>query len=112
MDKAIIRTALSHLDERNTYVRMLFIDYSSIFNTIVPSKLITKFVALGLNQALCNWVLDIVTGRPQVVTPPPLPCSTNGGPTSVRAQPPPVLPCSPMTVATHTHHQVCKQWYA
>ena len=47
-------TALSHLDKRNTYVRMLFIDYSSAFNTIVPSKLIIKLRALGLNSALCN----------------------------------------------------------
>ena len=37
-----LHTALSHLDKRNTYVRMLFIDYSSAFSTIVPSKLITK----------------------------------------------------------------------
>ena len=55
---------LSHLDKRNTYVRLLFIDYSSAFNTIVPSKLI-KLGALGLNPALCNWVLDILTGRPR-----------------------------------------------
>jgi hypothetical protein len=34
--------SLSHLDKMNTYVRMLFIDYSSACNTIVPSKLITK----------------------------------------------------------------------
>jgi hypothetical protein len=32
-------TALSHLDKRNTYVRMLFIDYSSAFNTIEPPSL-------------------------------------------------------------------------
>ena len=44
-------------------MRMLFIDYSSAFNTIVPSKLET----LGLEPALCNWVLDFLTGRPQVV---------------------------------------------
>ena len=31
-----LHTALSHLDKRNTYVRMLFIDYSSALNTIVP----------------------------------------------------------------------------
>jgi hypothetical protein len=36
-----LHTALPQLDKRNTYVRMLFIDYSSAFNTIVPSKLIT-----------------------------------------------------------------------
>ena len=37
-----LHTALSHLDKRNAKgMRMLFIDYSSAFNTIVPSKLIT-----------------------------------------------------------------------
>ncbi|KAK6295629.1 hypothetical protein J4Q44_G00333420 [Coregonus suidteri] len=49
-----LHTALSHLVKRNTYVRMLFIDYSSAFNTIVPSKLITKLRILGLNTSLCN----------------------------------------------------------
>ena len=46
---------------------MLFIDNSSVFNTIVPSKLITKLRTLGLNTSLCNWILDLLTGRPQVV---------------------------------------------
>ncbi|KAK6324470.1 hypothetical protein J4Q44_G00038120 [Coregonus suidteri] len=45
---------------------MLFIDYSSAFNTIVLSKLITKLRILGLNTSLCNWILDFLTGRPQV----------------------------------------------
>uniref|UniRef100_A0A8K9USR6 Reverse transcriptase domain-containing protein n=1 Tax=Oncorhynchus mykiss TaxID=8022 RepID=A0A8K9USR6_ONCMY len=62
-----LHTALTHLDKRNTYVRMLFIDYSSAFNTIVPSKLVIKLETLGLDPALCNWVLDFLTGRPQVV---------------------------------------------
>ena len=46
---------------------MLFINYSSAFNTIMPSKLITKLVAQGLNPALCNSVMDFLTGRPQVL---------------------------------------------
>jgi gmma-aminobutyric acid receptor subunit gamma/cGMP-dependent protein kinase 2 len=62
-----LHTALSHLDKRNTYVRMLFIDYSSAFNTIVPSKLNTKLRTLGLNTSLCNWILDFLMGHPQVV---------------------------------------------
>ena len=37
-----LHSALSHLDKRNTYVRMPFIDYSSAFSTIVPSKLINN----------------------------------------------------------------------
>jgi hypothetical protein len=33
-----LHTALSHPDKRNTYVRMLFIDYSSASNTIVLQR--------------------------------------------------------------------------
>jgi response regulator RpfG family c-di-GMP phosphodiesterase len=32
-----LHTALSHLDKRNTCVRMRFIDYSSVFNAIVAT---------------------------------------------------------------------------
>ena len=49
-----LNTALLHLDKRNTYVRMLFIDYSSAFNTIGSLKLITKLRTLGLNTSLFN----------------------------------------------------------
>ena len=58
-----LHTALSNLDKRNTYVRMLFIDYSSVFNTIVPTKHITKLKSMGLNTSLCNRILDFLTGR-------------------------------------------------
>ena len=44
-----LHTALSHLDKRNTYVRMLFIDYSSGFNTIGPG---TKHLPLQLDPGL------------------------------------------------------------
>ena len=46
-----LHTALSHLNKRNTYVRMLFIAYSSAFTTIVPSKLIAKIRNLGRNTS-------------------------------------------------------------
>ena len=46
---------------------MLLIEYSSVFNTIVPSKLINKLRTLGLNTSFCNWILDFLTGRPKVV---------------------------------------------
>ena len=66
-DAITLHTDLIHLDKRNTYVRKLFIDYSSAFKTIVPSKLIIKFETLGLDPALCNWVLDFLTNPHQVV---------------------------------------------
>ena len=49
-----LHTALTHLDKRNTYVRILFIDYSLVFNTIVPSKSVTKLRTLVLNTSFCN----------------------------------------------------------
>ncbi len=58
-----LHTALSHLENKNTYVRMLFVDYSSAFNTTLVAKLQT----LGLNRSLCSWILDFLTGRSQMV---------------------------------------------
>ncbi len=43
-----LHTALSHLENKNTYVRMLL-------------------QTLGLNRSLCSWILDFLTGRTQVV---------------------------------------------
>jgi hypothetical protein len=94
-----LHTTLSHLDKRQTYVTILFINYSSAFNTIVPSKLIIKLVALGLNPALFNWVLVLSDGLPpgsefrkqylHFADP------QHWGPTRVRAQSLPVLPVHP-----------------
>ena len=62
-----LHTALTHLDTKDSYARMLFIDFSSAFNTIIPQHLISKLDQLGLNTSLCNWLLDFLTGRPQAV---------------------------------------------
>ena len=62
-----LHSALTHLNNRNTDVRMMFIDYSTALNTIVPSKLITKFRTLGLNTCLCIWILNFLMVRLQVV---------------------------------------------
>ena len=42
-------------------------DYSCAFNTIVPSKLIIKLGALGLNPTLSKWVLYILMDRHKAV---------------------------------------------
>ncbi len=61
-------TLPSHIDSENgNYVRLLFIDYSSAFNTIVPIKLALKLTDFGLSSSLCDWIQDFLTGRPQVV---------------------------------------------
>ncbi len=64
----VLHSSLTHIDSKNgNYVRLLFIDYSSACNTIVPTKLAVKLSDLGLNTTLCDWIQDFLTGRPQVV---------------------------------------------
>ncbi|KAK3570210.1 hypothetical protein QTP86_016519, partial [Hemibagrus guttatus] len=62
-----LHLALTHLDNKDSYVQMLFIDFSSAFNTIIPQHLIEKLSLLGINTSLCNWILDFLTGRTQSV---------------------------------------------
>ncbi|KAK2901514.1 hypothetical protein Q8A73_011260 [Channa argus] len=62
-----LHLALTHLDNQDSYVRMLFIDFSSAFNTIIPQHLIETLSILGLKTSLCNWILDFLTERPQSV---------------------------------------------
>ncbi len=64
----VLHSSLTHIDSKNgNYVRLLFIDYSSAFNTIVPTKLAVKLSDLGLNTSLCDWIQDFLIARPQVV---------------------------------------------
>ncbi|KAF0043723.1 hypothetical protein F2P81_005060 [Scophthalmus maximus] len=64
----VMHATLSHFDiVGGGYVRLLFIDYSSAFNTVVPNRLATKLHDLGLNPSTCAWILDFLTARPQVV---------------------------------------------
>ncbi len=64
----VLHSSLTHIDSKNgNYVRLLFIDYSSAFNTIVPTKLAVKLSDLGLNTSLCDWIQNFLTARTQVV---------------------------------------------
>lgn len=62
-----IHFALHHLEHRQSYVRILFIDFSSAFNTIVPDILMDKLLYLGFHQTICTWIKDFLTNRSQHV---------------------------------------------
>lgn len=49
-----IYTLLQHPEHKNTYARLLFVDFSLAFNTIRPNKFTAKLYSLGLNTSLCN----------------------------------------------------------
>ncbi|KAK3521012.1 hypothetical protein QTP86_002491 [Hemibagrus guttatus] len=64
----LLHTSLPHLDTRKGfYVNMLFVDYSSAFNNIIPYTLTTKLQHLGLSPSLCQWISNLLTSRPQAV---------------------------------------------
>ena len=50
-----------------SYARLLFLDFSSAFNTIIPSRLVGKLGDLGVSKNTCTWILDLLTGRSQRV---------------------------------------------
>src|SRR4029434_5254644 len=50
-----LHTTLTHVEQRGNYARLLFIDFSSAFNTIIPSRLVTKLMDLALTA---NLLLD------------------------------------------------------
>ncbi|KAI4899534.1 hypothetical protein NFI96_002055 [Prochilodus magdalenae] len=50
--------AHSHLDKGGSSVRVMFFDFSSVFNTIQP---------LQLRDKLVSWNTDYLTGRPQYI---------------------------------------------
>ncbi|KAK3569405.1 hypothetical protein QTP86_027938 [Hemibagrus guttatus] len=70
--KCFERLVMRHI--KTQHVRMLFIDFSSAFNTIIPQHLIEELSLLGLNTSLCNYsgakkylIMDFLSGRPQSV---------------------------------------------
>ncbi|KAI3360341.1 hypothetical protein L3Q82_014656 [Scortum barcoo] len=46
-----LHLSLTHLGEKNTHVRMLFLDFSSAFNTIIPKHLVGKLRLLGFQHS-------------------------------------------------------------
>lgn len=62
-----LQTALSHLENKKSYVRMLFVDYSSAFNTIIPDILYSKLIQLQIPLPTCIQIKNFLSSRPQYV---------------------------------------------
>ena len=57
-----------HLDTNNdSYARILFIDFSSAFNTIQPHILARKLINMGVFSELILWIMSFLTHRTQNV---------------------------------------------
>ncbi len=58
---------LQYLDRPRTYVRILFVDFSSAFNTIILSLLQPKLTQLSIPTSICQWINSLLTDRQQLV---------------------------------------------
>ncbi len=58
---------LQHLDRPGTYVRNLFVDFSSAFNTIITNLLLPKLTQLSVPTSICQWIKSFLTDRQQLV---------------------------------------------
>ncbi len=58
---------LQYLDRPGTYVRTLFVDFSSALNTIIPTLLQTKLTQLSVPSSICQWITSFLTDRQQLV---------------------------------------------
>ncbi|KAK3515368.1 hypothetical protein QTP70_018745 [Hemibagrus guttatus] len=70
MDDAVnmgLHFILQHLDKSGTYVRLLFVDFSSAFNTIIPTLLQTKLTQLSVPSSICQWITSFLTDKHQLV---------------------------------------------
>ncbi|KAK3562861.1 hypothetical protein QTP86_010779 [Hemibagrus guttatus] len=63
---------LQHLDSPGSYARILFVDFSSAFNTIIPALLRDKLFQLNVPDSMCSWITDFLTDRRHLLMTPPL----------------------------------------
>ncbi len=59
---------LQHLDRPGAYVRILFVDFRSAFNTIIPDLLLPKLTQLSVPTSICQWINSFLTDRQQLVS--------------------------------------------
>lgn len=64
----LLNLLFKHLDNNGSHARLLFIDFSSAFNTIQPHILTTRLLEqFDLSNNLVGWILNFLTDRTQRV---------------------------------------------
>ncbi|XP_030614515.1 NEDD8-conjugating enzyme UBE2F isoform X1 [Archocentrus centrarchus] len=56
-----LHATISHLELQGGYARLLFVDFSSVFNTILPDRLTVKLMDVGLPYTICSWLRNFLS---------------------------------------------------
>ena len=64
----ILNLAHTHLEKDKAHAIILFVDFSSAFNTLQPHLLLKRLLSdFELNPSFAMWILDFLLDRPQRV---------------------------------------------
>ncbi len=63
----LLITVTKHLTNPKGYARILFVDFSSAFNSMKTHLLLKRLVDLNINQGLNLWIRNIISCCPQRV---------------------------------------------
>ena len=63
----LLHRAYTHLEKPKSFLRLVFIDFSSAFNTVQPHLMGQKLSQMDVNPHLILWVLSFLTDRHQRV---------------------------------------------
>ncbi|MCI4377047.1 hypothetical protein PGIGA_G00199020 [Pangasianodon gigas] len=77
---------LQHLDKPGTHARILFVDFSSTFNTIIPDTLLNKLTQLSVPTSICQWITSFLTDRQQLNIREPVQQAQTGRQTATRQE--------------------------
>ena len=64
---SLFNTLAKHLQFPNHYARVLFIDFSSAFNSMQIHTLLQRLIDIGVNGGIIHLVRDFLSDRPQQV---------------------------------------------
>ncbi|KAK6178302.1 hypothetical protein SNE40_013103 [Patella caerulea] len=64
---SLLNSVYKHLETNKAYVRILFVDFSSAFNTIQPHILLKLLLNMHVNSILIKWIENFLIDRPQYV---------------------------------------------
>jgi hypothetical protein len=63
----LLHNAYTHLEKPGSFVRILFVDFSSAFNTIQPHLMALKLLSYDVHPKLILWIVSFLVNRSQSV---------------------------------------------
>ena len=63
----LLHRAYSYLERPQGMVRIMFFDFSSVFDTVQPVRLAEKLQAMQVDPDMVAWITNYLTDRPQYV---------------------------------------------